>query len=219
MFYDAYCDTRCPRMYLEARRLDAYCVTVPTYFDSGHLFYVYPKLFSMENMVKENAILKEKIAELKEQLRHVIDHTIENGKRLLQYSDQIFCCELITVYHDISCVSRNTVVWYESAGCGDVTSGSEWTVQRGKGRPHKRNNRFKALKTDNKEASSATCLTELSLPFRILKMNGNGHGPDNAVLVQNMVTGGTTVEGTCSREQCWVLGTRQVHFLQCQHMD
>ncbi|KAG8316853.1 hypothetical protein J6590_040108 [Homalodisca vitripennis] len=42
------------------------------------------------DLVAENAALKDKICELKEQLQNVIDHTIDNDKRLLQYTDQIF---------------------------------------------------------------------------------------------------------------------------------
>ncbi|KAG8251620.1 hypothetical protein J6590_075508 [Homalodisca vitripennis] len=102
MFHDAYCDTRGTDIYLDAHRLDvcrgiryvnACGVTLPILFDSGHLFYVYPtqpELPTIEDLVKENSILQENIADLKEQLRYVIDHTIENDKRLLQYTDQIF---------------------------------------------------------------------------------------------------------------------------------
>ncbi|KAG8305436.1 hypothetical protein J6590_069774 [Homalodisca vitripennis] len=58
--------------------------------DTSSTSNLQPELPTIENLVKENAILQEKIDKLKEQLRHVIDCTIENDKRLLQYTDQIF---------------------------------------------------------------------------------------------------------------------------------
>ncbi|KAG8305231.1 hypothetical protein J6590_099165 [Homalodisca vitripennis] len=58
--------------------------------DTSSTSTLQPELPTIENLVKENTILQEQIAELKEQLRHVIDHTIENDKRLLQYTGQIF---------------------------------------------------------------------------------------------------------------------------------
>ncbi|KAG8301663.1 hypothetical protein J6590_047855 [Homalodisca vitripennis] len=51
MFHDAYSDTRCTDFYLDARRhydcrgtryVNECGITLPTLFDSGHLFDVYP---------------------------------------------------------------------------------------------------------------------------------------------------------------------------------
>ncbi|KAG8315880.1 hypothetical protein J6590_063229 [Homalodisca vitripennis] len=251
----SFCDTRAIDIYLDARRPDVYrgtryvnaCgVTLPTLFNSGHLFF-------------ENSILQEKIAELKEQLRHVIDHTIENDKRLLQYTDEIFVvnspqsvmtprasvadfgtqCDLPAICMEEQCVNsrtdinnlRTTVEVLEAelrtlrgtrcGKCGGEDGGSEWTVQRGKGRPLQINNRFAALKTDiqesgnknknskgpklerrpntapRKKAQQPVFKTKASLPFHTVWINGDSHGRNIAELVQSMVTRDTTVEGAC----------------------
>ncbi|KAG8276345.1 hypothetical protein J6590_067660 [Homalodisca vitripennis] len=228
----------CTNMYLDARRPDV-CRGTRYVNACG------PELPTIENLVKENSILQEKIAELKEQLRHVIDHTIENDKRLLQYTDEIFvvnspqsvmkppnCMEeqCVNGRADINNL-RTTVEVLEAelrtlrgtrcGKCGGEDGGSEWTVQRGKGRPLQINNRFAALKTDiqesgnknkiykgpklerrpntapRKKAQQPVFKTKASLPFHTVWINGDSHGRNIAELVQSMVTRDTTVEGAC----------------------
>ncbi|KAG8335273.1 hypothetical protein J6590_072669 [Homalodisca vitripennis] len=227
--------------------------------DTSSTSTLQPELPTIENLVKENSILQEKIAELKEQLRHVIDHTIENDKRLLQYTDEIFVvnspqsvmttrasvadfgtqCDLPAICMEEQCVNsrtdinnlRTTVEVLEAelrtlrgtrcGKCGGEDGGSEWTVQRGKGRPLQINNRFAALKTDiqesgnknknykgpklerrpntapRKKAQQPVFKTKASLPFHTVWINGDSHGRNIAELVQSMVTRDTTVEGAC----------------------
>ncbi|KAG8257317.1 Cocaine esterase [Homalodisca vitripennis] len=81
-----------PRCLYNTHYVDACTVTRLTYFHSGHLFYVYSTALATQfrEFGKGKCHSAGKIAELKEQLRHVIDHSIKNDKRLLQYKDKLF---------------------------------------------------------------------------------------------------------------------------------